>query len=63
MPKSCEIWISDEANKIIVEELLVINKGCTNRRGDFILTKAELCSRIIDEHYGIKVDEKLDKKK
>ncbi|GAH81437.1 unnamed protein product, partial [marine sediment metagenome] len=36
MPKSCEIWISDEANKIIVAELLEINKGCTSRRGDFV---------------------------
>ena len=54
MPKSCEIWISDEANKIIVAELQKINEGKSNRCGDIVLTKAQRCSQVIDEFYKIK---------
>lgn len=51
--KSLIIWISDEANEIIVKELNKINEGKANRRGDDILTKSERCSQIIDEYYEI----------
>lgn len=47
------VWISEEANEIIVKELNKINEGKANRRGDDILTKAKRCSQIINEYYGI----------
>ena len=51
--KSMVVWISEEANEIIVKELNKINEGKANRRGDDILTKAKRCSQIINEYYGI----------
>ena len=51
--KSMVVWISEDANKIITEELSKVNEGKSNRRGDIILTKAERCSQIIDEYYEI----------
>ena len=50
--KSVTVWISHEANKKLVVELEDINQGCTNRRGDFVMTKSQRISQIIDEHYG-----------
>jgi len=52
--RSVCVWISGEANKIMVAELDKINEGKVNRRSDDILTKSERCSQIIDEYYGVR---------
>ena len=51
--RSVCVWISSKANSMMVAELEEINEGQSRRRSDDILTKAERCSQIINEHYGV----------
>ncbi len=62
--RSVCVWISSEANKIMVAELEEINEGQSRRRSDDILTKSKRCSQIIDEHYRVrrKVDIDMENK-
>ena len=48
-----QVNISKESNAIITAELDKLNEGKSNRRSDPMVTKAQICSRIIDTALGV----------
>lgn len=55
--RSLQMWLSSDANTIVDAMLEQANTGKSKRRGDKMLTKAELCSQMLDDCLGVEGDE------